>query len=169
VGECSITGCDADFYAKEMCKRHYYRKSRLGKAEYVGGSVTVHDRYNDEGLRLCSSCRNFLELASFYRNSQMKDGLKSECKRCLRIRRHGGSDRDALAESQGGLCAICLKGKATQLDHDHRCCPGRQACPGCVRGVLCMECNTGMGKLGDTLESIQRVVDYLRSHGGKKA
>jgi len=41
-----------------------------------------------------------------------------------------------------------------QLDHCHS--------TGVVRGVLCWDCNVGIGKLGDTKEGVQRALDYLK-------
>ena len=40
-----------------------------------------------------------------------------------------------------------------QLDHDHE--------TGQFRGWLCKQCNTGLGNLGDDLESLLRAVQYL--------
>jgi hypothetical protein len=35
------------------------------------------------------------------------------------------------------------------------------------RGVLCDSCNTAIGKLGDTVEGIQRAINYLQKSGGR--
>jgi recombination endonuclease VII len=58
---------------------------------------------------------------------------------------------------QGGLCAICHEAPAVHVDHDHRT---KQ-----VRGVLCFNCNRGLGYLDDDLETLYRAADYLESHG----
>lgn len=71
---------------------------------------------------------------------------------------------DRLLEEQGGVCAICLRppsretGAGTRVlrlgvDHDHR--------TGRIRGLLCTSCNGALGRLGDTVESIKRVLAYL--------
>lgn len=39
------------------------------------------------------------------------------------------------------------------VDHDHA--------TGRVRGIICHNCNTAIGKLGDTLEGVLRAVRYL--------
>jgi len=44
--------------------------------------------------------------------------------------------------------------RALSLDHDHG--------TGCFRGWLCGNCNTGIGKLGDTIDGLQLATDYLK-------
>jgi len=56
---------------------------------------------------------------------------------------------DAILESQGGHCALCPKtpeedGRRLSVDHDHACCPGRETCGKCIRGLLCYICNTNI-------------------------
>lgn len=71
---------------------------------------------------------------------------------------------DQLLEDQGGGCALCGIEPTTRrlaVDHDHACCPGRASCGECIRGLLCTTCNTGIGKLGDTAEALQRAANYL--------
>jgi len=70
------------------------------------------------------------------------------------------SERDALAELQGGACAVCRRtGLRLELDHDHRHCPGRTGCRRCVRGLLCGRCNAGLGLIGDA--AVPRLLVYL--------
>ena len=60
---------------------------------------------------------------------------------------------------QGGKCAICdlhqseLK-NALAVDHDHETMV--------IRGLLCISCNSGIGKLGDNIEGLERALNYLR-------
>lgn len=77
--------------------------------------------------------------------------------------------REKLAE-QGGVCAICgsdeiadRKGKKLSLavDHDHD--------TGALRGILCIACNTGIGKLNDSPARLRDAADYLESHGKREA
>lgn len=74
-------------------------------------------------------------------------------------RKYGLSKAEFLVlyESQSGRCAVCekeLSYKRLHIDHDHG--------TGAVRGCLCSNCNVGIGLLGDTEESVQRAVMYLR-------
>lgn len=78
-----------------------------------------------------------------------------------RKRRYGISAEqwDAIYRVQGGCCALCrvdlssLPAKAIHVDHCHA--------TNKMRGILCHDCNTALGKLGDTAESIMRVYQYL--------
>lgn len=67
-----------------------------------------------------------------------------------------------LLERQAGCCAICNtdsptgKWKVFAVDHDHK--------TGLVRGLLCNECNRGMGLLRDSSELLRKAADYLDHH-----
>lgn len=69
-------------------------------------------------------------------------------------RRYGISrdDYDLLLSKQGGVCALCGDGlkenwrfKRFAIDHDHSHHPNnnRYGCKECIRGLLCLYCNTG--------------------------
>lgn len=81
--------------------------------------------------------------------------------RKARVKRYGISveQYDEMLQRQNGVCAICQKecqlGVSLGVDHDHK--------TGRVRGLLCRKCNTGIGLLGDDLESLQRAVRYLHA------
>ncbi len=85
------------------------------------------------------------------------------------LRRYGITmeQRDALIESQDGKCALCdcvltdlrLPSPSGHnypcIDHDHK--------TGKVRGILCVGCNRALGRLGDSVDSIQKVLNYLEA------
>lgn len=56
-------------------------------------------------------------------------------------------------DSQGGLCAICRVGWATHVDHDHS--------TGKVRGLLCRQCNAGLGQFSDQPSLLASAMEYL--------
>jgi hypothetical protein len=65
----------------------------------------------------------------------------------------GEDDVRRLVERQGGLCLICRNAPAAVVDHDHVTLA--------VRGILCGDCNTGMGQLRDDPWVLRRAVEYL--------
>ena len=78
---------------------------------------------------------------------------------------------EELLIAQNGKCAVCktsiaLKLDGTQessVDHDHSCCPGQNSCGKCVRGILCLNCNWGLGQFKDNPDILQAAIDYLAS------
>lgn len=73
-------------------------------------------------------------------------------------------DYDLLLVRQGHKCVICGTPHTTAhplvVDHDHTR-PVGQA----VRGLLCGECNTGIGLLGDDPKLLRRAAEYLDIEG----
>lgn len=69
-------------------------------------------------------------------------------------------DYHKMLEKQDGRCGICKSTEAGgrwgtfAVDHCHT--------TGKVRGLLCSNCNNGIGKLGDTVEALESALDYLR-------
>jgi len=61
--------------------------------------------------------------------------------------------------SQNGLCLLCDKEpKKIVVDHCHK--------TGKVRGLLCDECNRGIGLLKENVEVLQKAISYLNKHKG---
>jgi len=70
---------------------------------------------------------------------------------------------EALYDSQSGSCAICGATENLVVDHDHACCPAAaKSCGKCVRGLLCGNCNNGLGRFNDNVDSLQKAAEYLR-------
>ena len=70
---------------------------------------------------------------------------------------------DAQMESQGNCCAICgLPGdqdqmsKSMPIDHNHE--------TGEYRDIICSHCNTALGLVKDNIETLKKMIAYLRKH-----
>lgn len=71
---------------------------------------------------------------------------------------------DHLLEFQGHACAMCaepfLESSVVFMDHDHECCPGeKQSCGQCVRGLLCLACNTALGHIERKYQLARRYLE----------
>jgi hypothetical protein len=74
-------------------------------------------------------------------------------------------DYDAMLDEQGGVCAICrtLPGqRRLAVDHDHNCCSGHErTCGHCIRGLLCANCNSILGRWRDDPDVMATAIAYL--------
>jgi hypothetical protein len=99
---------------------------------------------------------------------------KRHCKLCAkvtadnsRLKRYSLSVEQyaELLESQENKCRICSQefDRSPHIDHDHTCCSGAYSCGKCVRGLLCYNCNAGIGQFSDNLDLLKNAVKYLES------
>ena len=105
----------------------------------------------------------------FKRQSREWQAANPEKRFEQRLRKYGITAvqyRQILAR-QGGGCAVCgltdsgdRRGGRLHVDHDHD--------SGQVRGILCTNCNLGIGKFGDDPGRLRRAAIYLR-YGKSKA
>lgn len=135
-----------------MAERHdRYKQANIGI-----------DPYSVGGVKKCTTCEEWVPITDYYRNGSQPTGLESRCSYCSRSaisnRRHGQkgfkitkSEYDRL---DIGWCHICGdENKKLHIDHDHL--------TGQVRGLLCFDCNTGIGKLQHDKSILLAAVIYL--------
>lgn len=139
--------------------------------------------------KTCYMCREEKDTSEFFRHQNGKHGVGTICKLCntqkarnyrsqswtTSARYHSNrktnlktkfgitpEDYDHMFDQQSGACAICNKpevqNKRLAVDHCHH--------TGRVRGLLCSMCNTGIGKLNDDPNLLDKAAQYLRAHGG---
>lgn len=121
----------------------------------------------------CSLCCETRPASEFGRCRTKKSGLASWCRGCTYEKGREGSlqrnygmtvaDYTRMLDEQGGGCAICgaeppTEGRQRHLhvDHDHA--------TGQVRSLLCHNCNTSIGLLGESVERAFAVAEYLERH-----
>lgn len=82
-----------------------------------------------------------------------------------RLRAYGITQEEFsyLLTEQNGRCIICsvilnnkVRNAAPCVDHDHA--------TGKIRGVLCRQCNVGLGNFKDSAQVAEAAADYLRRH-----
>lgn len=107
------------------------------------------------------------------RVARQRDGRQAAAVRKSKLKTTYGltlDQYDALVASQNGRCAICGSGdpKSTRnirwvIDHDHNCCPSQtKTCGKCIRGLLCTQCNLGLGQFEDSPDLLTAAAAYLR-------
>jgi hypothetical protein len=77
-------------------------------------------------------------------------------------------DYNVMLYKQDGCCKVCSRHhlefkKSLSVDHVH----GMEGDPNGVRGLLCTNCNTGIGKLGDNIEGLETATQYLKDYENK--
>lgn len=138
--------------------------------------------------KVCCVCEERKDFGKFYNSKSQPDGKGYRCKSCddkakkrwaernpERLResqrrnllwtsyRITPVDYDTMLTEQDGGCAICglpeadnkIAGKynCLSVDHDHK--------TGKVRGLLCNQCNRGLGFLQDSSVLLRRAANYL--------
>jgi hypothetical protein len=140
--------------------------------------------------KLCNKCNLEKDQTLFRKQKANKSGYANVCKRChtdymisyyasnpdkkaekVRMNtyykpnweKHGITEEyyRSLLSIYNGNCHSCLSRPATNIDHDHACCLGTHSCGKCVRGILCSQCNTSLGLLGDNIVNIKNLLRYL--------
>ena len=124
----------------------------------------------------CKKCSDNLPLNNFYFNKNGKYKRQNVCKKCMNIydyktdknsklkRAYGITldEYEKLLSKQDKKCAICgidsngkyrNKPRAFAVDHCHT--------TGKIRGLLCSDCNTGIGLLKDNINFLQSAIKYL--------
>lgn len=131
-----------------------------------------------DALRKCNSCGlegfNKTDLLKFRKRKESKHGRDNLCQECYnkRQRKAWMNPQDSKKRSQllrryqctpeeynermatSDVCEICGKDHDLVYDHCHVSMK--------FRGVLCRSCNRAIGSLGDTLDSLEKAVEYLR-------
>ncbi|MFC8078689.1 endonuclease VII domain-containing protein [Streptomyces sp. NPDC057307] len=150
-------------YCRE-CAANYYRQSQEAKGRAVRVKVPV-----PRGHKRCPQCGEVKSYAEWELNPTSSDGYASYCKLCRAQRNQESyfkrkygitmAERDEMISSQMGICVICLSAPAAHVDHCHE--------TGRVRGVLCFNCNSAIGKLGDDPDTLRRAIAYLEGNAWK--
>ncbi|MFJ8505428.1 endonuclease VII domain-containing protein [Streptomyces avermitilis] len=150
-------------YCRE-CWAEYHQARQVAKGRNVRPRVKV-----PEGHKFCRACKEIKPHSEWHRNATASDGLSTSCKACRAAKGRAGhlkrqygmteAERDEMIASQMGICVICLKAPAAHVDHCHK--------TGRVRGVLCFNCNSAIGKLGDDPDAVRRAAAYLEGSSWK--
>ena len=150
---------------------------------------------SDEQTKFCSRCKTEKSISNFSKDRSRNGDLRCWCRLCMnkyqRDRRKIKSkatnykndrryrfkncygittdDYSKMFQGQDGYCALCGKCQSELtrcLDVDHNHLTGK------VRGLLCSECNTGLGKFRvdeKGIELLEKAINYLKGDRNEDA
>jgi len=158
-GSCSVDTCGGPVKARGLCGMHLRRW-------YIYGSADLPMRMRE---RKCRFCKRTLPADQFtIASNACAECLplhRAELKRITLPRTKAVRAREAeLRAIQGDRCAICgvaeedaPKGRL-HTDHDH----SERGAIG-IRGLLCSQCNNGLGLFKDDPERLRAAIRYLET------
>ena len=143
----------SDFDKKNVPEKDYvpvYKRDVRGRTYFIKGFENM--------WQFCRVCNELKHQKDFTVHSELdkyaRRKLRNICKPChikeknltLKLRiKHSPPPKN---------CQICGEEKKLQLDHCHKTNE--------FRGWLCNDCNSGLGKLGDDVPSLERGIKYLK-------
>jgi hypothetical protein len=180
-GVCEVEDCGKRRKTKgaRWCEAHYLRWSRYG-------DPTADGRRPPKADGICLHCEGPSERGRMYCStlcrSRHRSGVANQERDCVvcgdrlpikdrpdrlycgpdcrslgnRARSYGldAADYLRLHRDQGGRCAICgTMPEKLFIDHDHA--------SGYVRGLLCTQCNVGIGMFKEDRERLRAAIEYI--------
>ncbi len=126
-----------------------------------------YEEVKDKNKKRCGCCKLIKNKHDFYKSDykEFKDGYRTDCKECVRNKylyyTYGitSEQYNQLLKDQNYDCAICGLNEDDSeqnfhLDHDHS--------NGKIRGILCENCNHGIGNFNDNIEIMASAISYLQ-------
>lgn len=134
-------------------------------------------RWRNDSNKFRTECIECSEKNKKIYRKNNPDKVKATYKKTYAKRKANGKHKDSclrndfgitleeynkMFEEQGGCCKICCKHQSEQkralaVDHCHS--------SGKIRGLLCNNCNKGIGNLQDNLEILSRAFEYVLEQG----
>lgn len=150
LNSCAAEDCNKEVYAKGYCRQHWHRLKTYGRLNKIKGII--------KGICIIEGCENKIKGHGF-------------CVNHLALKRNYGIDPKEYYEklkAQNYRCDICgeeetsvawntnNKVKKLAMDHDHK--------TGKIRGLLCVRCNTFLGRINENLDLLDKMKAYLIRH-----
>lgn len=147
----TIKKYNGEKYCSESCRVIGYEERKAVARE------TARKRYynNKQPQRLnCEWCGSSFESyakVKYCSNNCRKE--KATHSRRLNTYNLSEGEYESLLVRSGGLCEICQEKEFEHIDHCHT--------TGDVRGLLCQQCNHGLGNFQDRVAVLNRASEYL--------
>ncbi len=150
----------------DFCLKKFKAPKCVAKRKKYCSKLCYHSAPNKRQVsatqRKCRFCGQVKDMEAFdFHYSQRRSGLvkyySTDCKNCraegARRMRYGVTLADMVDKQGTEMCPLCLKNKATDLDHDHA--------TGKPRGGLCSPCNRVLSYL-ENADWLRRATEYLK-------
>lgn len=182
---CTLPDCERDHLARGLCAMHYQRYRKSGDPYYVKPNLGNVSPRPVVTHRTCLDCGHYGEVADFtpkrnictpchskrksaWSKANPEKQRASKARNAEQIRQRENARRasrkgidplvvDQYRAGHTGLCDICgqhcLSGRSLAIDHDHA--------TGEFRGLLCSNCNRGLGMFKDNPALLIEAAFYL--------
>jgi hypothetical protein len=144
---CNVDGCDATIYCRGLCRKHYDQtrssKRKIDKRAYRAA--------NKDRIKKMKADWNSAN-PTYAREYLLK------CKYGITLEQY-----NEIFNRQNGKCAICKRDKSCSkyntlnVDHNH--------ITNKIRGLLCNNCNLGLGYFKDSKDLLNAAINYLINIG----
>jgi hypothetical protein len=129
--------------------------------------VEEYHRRSDTGkLRSwCKVCHNTKGLSKYHNDPHVKSSHRLASRRSS-LKKYGLDEAkfDEMFRTQSGTCKICGESiEKTSTDVRKSACVDHCHTTGVVRGLLCWDCNVGLGKFKDVPQLLINAARYLET------
>jgi hypothetical protein len=151
---------DRPIQARGLCGSCYGKWLKLVKPDYAERQREKHRRWVEQYPEKMKAAQERLKT----NGKRVKIQRRCDLKRAYRLTE---PVFNAMLAEQGGVCKICgrpetCKGKNhLSIDHCHT--------TGDVRGLLCNQCNRGIGWFRDNPQQLRAAAEYLESHNADRS
>lgn len=158
-------------FCSNNCKKEFKKHNHLRTCKDCGKTPTeiefgAHPHTHDKLSVVCKPCNRLrVNMRNAARSPEerllISARQKTEAyKSSVLINKYGISlkDYEIMLSKQSNACKICLgifdTSNITQIDHNHA--------TGKVRGLLCRNCNFGLGSFHDSIEKLLLAIEYIK-------
>lgn len=154
-------------YCEKPAKVNYHgiKRRHKGYLKTCGSEECLQRQYKDQSVNQKKAyiSKNIRIKCEHCNKDFIKESVTQKwCKECVPnnkaraiIQRYKINNKEYLdlINEANGECPICMKNKATVVDHDHKTDK--------VRGFICQHCNTALN-LVENEEALERAILYIR-------
>jgi len=165
-------------YRCKMCNDAKNKKYREANREKLREAAKIYQRQNRDRINAYvreDRKKNPEKYREYEKKLREKYGERANTLDIVNYFKLTMEEYENLFLTHNNLCAICKKpeikksrtpGKICRLavDHCHFCWEKGTKGIKATRGLLCHECNIGIGKFKDNIELLEKAVEYLKKH-----